>query len=147
MALILTYEQFNGRLNLVIEDGSFFDDYLEHWEQDIFVKLFGNDLWAQLQVDPSSPDMEHLVVAARKIMAELFYYDYVIEIESFQSTEGSMKSSTENATRDRQSRNHKAVSAYNRAVALYNGAYDELKAEYPLIGQKASLKMQNVWAI
>jgi hypothetical protein len=150
MAHFIKEAQFDGMFNLVIEDGSFFQDFATQWE-DIWVeKLFGYDLWNTYQTDPGDPNMVDFKEECERILKYFFYRDYSLEVQSFQSTIGNMGADTENANRGKQSRNYKMVKLWNIGVDMYPESHSYLKDldKYPgLSSEPAEIERENVFGI
>jgi len=150
MAHFITEEQFNGMLNLVIEDGSFFQDYATQWENQWVEKLFGYELWNRYQTNSGDPAMQDFQEECERLLKYFFYHDYSLEVESFQSTVGSMESDVENANRNRKSRNYKIVKLWNIGVEIYQESWDYLDSlgTYPELPDTATdIERLNVFGI
>lgn len=150
MARFIKEDQFNGMFNLVIEDGSFFQDYANDWENIWVEKLFGSDLWNRYQFNADDPDMIDFKDECERLLKYFFYLDYQTEVESFASTVGNMSATTENAERNRQSRNAKAIKLWNIGVDIYPDSHrylDDLDKYPELIKEPASIPRLNVFGI
>lgn len=149
MAYFVNKDQFVGMLSITFENGSYFDDFAEQWEPTHFEKLFGKALWDSFLVDPTSETYTLLINECKQLFKWFFYFDYVIYLESFQSTIGSQEADAEHSQRAQQSRNYKAVRAWNHGRDLYPFTWSTLSESglYPDLGDQATIVTQNVWAI
>lgn len=150
MAYFIKEEQFNGMFNLVIEDGSFFQDYAQQWEELNVPKLFGYDMWNRYLTEHNQPEMQDFTEQCERLLKHFFYYDYSVEVESYQSTIGNMTSDVENAERNRLARNHKMVQLWNIGVDTYVEVFGFLRdlETYPqLPDEPYPIVKQNVFGI
>jgi len=150
MTYFVNEDQFIGMISIEFEDGSYFDDFAGQWEQSFFIKVFGEDLWKAFVATPDDPSMATLKDVCSKLFRWFFYFDYVIYSQSYQTTIGAMESESENAMRDKQMRNHKAVKSWNMGVDTYPTAYKLLEGDTtykPLLIDEVTIERQNVWAI
>jgi hypothetical protein len=150
MAYFISEEQFNGMFNLVIEDGSFFKEYADQWENIWVPRLIGWDLYNHYINNVGKPSMFDLKTQMEIVLKHFFYLDYQVEVESFASTVGNMSAKVENASRARQSRNAKAVKLFNIGCDLWDESYDYLDdlGDYPqLKAKKVIIEKLNVFGI
>ena len=118
---LITKDDFVGFRNIDFKqsnDG--FDVYSEQAEVLVLVDLFGQAMYDDMLANPTEPKYLTLIDDYLKAMMRgFFYYYFTIDRESYSTTIGEFEASSENAVRNRSSRNKKITDAWNSGLKQY----------------------------
>ena len=143
----ITEDQFVGSISLDFGSPGFDDDFAAEFEEEILQKLLGYQVFKELiddldaNNDPATAKFTYLVdgIAAgwtddsgqlrqlkgiKVMLAYLFYHRYVEDVQTHQTTIGSIELSVENGVQNYAGRNKRAVRAWNRGFVYYRELYD-----------------------
>ena len=141
LANIITYANFTGILYLdvagttevPVAKQAALNSIITEYQQEIFRSLFGEALYQYLTDNEANAvytdlrDGETVTIDGYKyqwrglklMLASFVYYYYKINIESYNTGSGEMKSVNENSERSNAGLNYKNVRAWNKGVNLY----------------------------
>jgi len=118
----LSKEQFVGPLSIYWGTNDQFDSWAPIMEEKVMIGYFGYKFWNAFKAAPASyPDLQ---AKLQEMMPGFFYYYFVRDQQSYDTSVGIYQADAENATKVQPQVVSKMIQNYNLAVEYYNGTVE-----------------------